>query len=137
MFLALLLAAFLFPTFGSGSIADAQPNSRVCGISLNTMAMLIEIKQPVSKKGRNKADEVCEEIAGGMEKGLKEAGQDTTTAKWYIRKRCERVAKDISHGEAPRRDICDLMDRSRVIASKVKIYTINYIGDKKFEATRN
>ena len=52
MFLALFIAAFLFPTVGSVSNADAQPGSRLCGISLGPMAILVEIKQPGGKKGR-------------------------------------------------------------------------------------
>ena len=59
MFLALLIVAFLFPTVGSVSNADAQPGSRLCGISLGPMAILLEIKQPKGKKGRKRAKK-CE-----------------------------------------------------------------------------
>ena len=52
MFLALLFTAFLFPTVGSVSNADAQPGSRLCGISVGHMAILLEIKQPKGKKRR-------------------------------------------------------------------------------------
>ena len=135
MFLALFIAAFLFPTVGSVSNADAQPGSRLCGISLGPMAILLEIKQPGGKKGRRNANRFCDKVAGDMEQGLKSEGIDTANVIFYKRTECEAVARDISGGKSSY-DICDLMERTSV-GNGAHAYTITYnarSGD--FEATQ-
>ena len=134
MLLALLIVAFLFPTVGSVSNADAQPGSRLCGISLGPMAILLEIKQPKGKKGRKAANRFCKKVAGDMKQGLNDEGIDTANVIFYKRTECERVAEDISHGKSSY-DICDLMERTSV-GNGAHAYTIMYKGGDNFEATR-
>ena len=134
MFLALFIAAFLFPTVGSVSNADAQPGSRLCGISLGPMAILLEIKQPKGKKSRRKADKFCNKVAGDMEQGLKDGGIDTANVIFYKRTECEAVARDISGGKSSY-DICDLMERTSV-GNGAHAYTITHKGGDNFEATQ-
>ena len=43
LFLALFIVAFLFPTVGSVSNADAEKGSRLCGISYGNKAILISL----------------------------------------------------------------------------------------------
>ena len=131
MFLALLFTAFLFPTVGSVSNADAQPGSRLCGISLGPMAILLEIKQPKGKKGRKRANRFCDKVAGDMEQGLKSEGIDTANVIFYKRKECEAVARDISGGKSSY-DICDLMKRTSV-GNGAHAYTITHKGGDNFE----
>ena len=133
MLLALLIVAFLFPTVGSVSNADAQPGSRLCGISLGPMAILVEIKQPGGKKGRRGANKFCKNVANDMEQGLKDGGIDTANVIFYKRKECEAVARDISRGKSSY-DICDLMKRTSV-GNGAHPYTITYKGGN-FEATQ-
>ena len=134
MFLALFIAAFLFPTVGSVSNADAQPGSRLCGISLGPMAILLEIKQPGGKKGRRNANRFCDKVAGDMEQGLKDGGIDTANVIFYKRTECEAVARDISGGKSSY-DICDLMERTSV-GNGAHAYTITHKGGDNFEATQ-
>ena len=134
MLLALLTVAFLFPTVGSVSNADAQPGSRLCGISLGPMAILLEIKQPKGKKGRKRANKFCKNVANDMAQGLKEGGIDTANVIFYKRTECEAVARDISRDKSSY-DICDLMERSSV-GNGAHAYTITYKGGDNFEATR-
>ena len=134
MFLALLFTAFLFPTVGSVSNADAQPGSRLCGISVGPMAILLEIKQPKGKKRRKAANRFCDKVAGGMEQGLKDKGIDTANAIFYKRTECEAVARDISRDKSSF-DICDLMKRTSV-GNGANPYTITYKGGDNFEATK-
>ena len=135
MFLALFIAAFLFPTVGSVSNADAQPGSRLCGISVGPMAILVEIKQPGSKKGRKRANKFCDRLADGLEQGLEDAGASTEGIMRYKRTECEDVAMDISGGKSSY-DICDEMERTNV-GNGANPYTIIYkkVGDN-FEVTR-
>ena len=134
MFLALFIAAFLFPTVGSVSNADAQPGSRLCGISVGTMAILLEIKQPKGKRGRKAANRFCDKVAGDMEQGLKDEGIDTANVIFYKRTECEAVARDISRDKSSF-DICDLMKRTSV-GNGANPYTITWNGGDNFEATR-
>ena len=134
MFLALFIAAFLFPTVGSVSNADAQPGSRLCGISLGPMAILVEIKQPGGKKGRRAANRFCDKLADGMEQGLKDQGASTEGIMRYKRTECEDVAMDISGGKSSY-DICDLMERTNV-GNGANPYTVMHKGGNNFEVTR-
>ena len=134
MFLALLFTAFLFPTVGSVSNADAQPGSRLCGISLGKMAILVEIKQPKGKKGRKKMNRFCDKVADGVEQELKDKGIDTANAIFYKRTECEAVARDISRDKSSF-DICDLMKRTH-ITDGFHAYTITWNGGDNFEATQ-
>jgi hypothetical protein len=134
MFLALFIAAFLFPTVGSVSNADAQPGSRLCGISLGSMAILLEIKQPGGKGGRKTANRFCDKVAGDMEQKLKDKGIDTANVIFYKRKECEAVARDISGGKSSY-DICDLMKRTSV-GNGAHAYTITHVEGDNFEATQ-
>ena len=134
MLLALLIVAFLFPTVGSVSNADAQPGSRLCGISVGKMAILVEIKQPKGKKRRKAANRFCDKVAGGMEQGLKDKGIDTANAIFYKRTECEAVARDISRDKSSF-DICNLMKRTNV-GNGAHPYTITYKGGDNFEATQ-
>ena len=134
MFLALLFTAFLFPTVGSVSNADAQPGSRLCGISVGPMAILVEIKQPGGKKGRRGANKFCDKLADGMEQELEDAGASTEGIVRYRRTECEDVARDISGGRSSY-DICDLMKRTSV-GNGANPYTITYKGGDNFEATK-
>ena len=134
MFLALLFTAFLFPTVGSVSNADAQPGSRLCGISVGAIHMLVEIKQPNSKKGRKKMNRFCDKVANGVEQELKAKGIDTANAIFYKRTECEAVARDISRDKSSF-DICDLMKRTSV-GNGANPYTITWNGGDNFEATR-
>ena len=134
MFLALFIAAFLFPTVGSVSNADAQPGSRLCGISVGSMAILVEIKQPGGKKGRRAANRFCDKLADGMEQGLKDQGGSTEGIMRYKRTECENVAKDISGGKSSY-DICDLMERTNV-GNGANPYTVMHKVGNNFEVTR-
>ena len=134
MFLALLFTAFLFPTVGSVSNADAQPGSRLCGISVGTMAILLEIKQPGGKRGRKVANRFCDKVADVMTKGLKDKGAPTEGVVRYKRTECEAVARDISRDKSSF-DICDLMKRTSV-GNGANPYTIKYKGGDNFEATQ-
>jgi hypothetical protein len=134
MFLALFITAFLFPTVGSVSNADAQAGSRLCGISLGPMAILLEIKQPDGKKGRRAANRFCDKVAGDMEQGLKDGGIDTANVIFYKRTEFEDVARDISRGKGSY-DICDLMKRSSV-GNGAHPYTITHVEGDNFEDTQ-
>ena len=134
MFLALLFTAFLFPTVGSVSNADAQPGSRLCGISVGPMAILVEIKQPGGKKGRRAANKFCDILADGMEQELEDAGASTEGIVRYRRTECEDVAMDISGGRSSY-DICDEMERTNV-GNGVNPYTIRHKVGDNFEVTR-
>jgi len=134
MFLALFIAAFLFPTVGSVSNADAQPGSRLCGISVGSMAILVEIKQPGGKKGRRAANRFCDKLADGMEQGLKDQGGSTEGIMRYKRTECEDVAMDISGGKSSY-DICDLMKRTNV-GNGANPYTVMHKRGDNFEVTR-
>ena len=134
MFLALFIAAFLFPTVGSVSNADAQPGSRLCGISVGAMAILVEIKQPGGKKGRKGANRFCDKLADGMEQGLEDAGASTEGIIRYKRTECEHVAEDISGGKSSY-DICDEMERTSVGNGANPYTIIHKVGDN-FEVTR-
>jgi len=110
---------------------SAQPGSRLCGISLGPMAILLEIKQPGGKKGRKAANKFCDKVADGMEQGLKDGGIDTANVIFYKRKECEAVARDISRGKSSY-DICDLMKRTSV-GNGAHAYTITHKGGDNFE----
>ena len=135
MFLALFIVAFLFPTVGSVSNAEAQPGSRLCGISVGPMAILVEIKQPKGKAKRKTANKFCNRLADGMEQGLEDAGASTEGIIRYKRTACEHVAEDISGGKSSY-DICDEMKRTSV-GNGANPYTIIYkIRGNNFEVTR-
>jgi len=132
-FLALLFTAFLFPTVGSVSNADAQPSSRLCGISVGSAHIMMEIKTK-EKKGRKRMNRFCDKISGEMEQGLKEKGLDTANAIFYKPTKCYRVAQDISHGTSSY-DICDLMERSSV-GNGANTYTITHLEGDNFEVVK-
>ncbi len=113
--------------------ANAQSGSRLCGISLGPMAILVEIKQPGGKKGRNKANNFCTTLSSGMAEGLKVEGINTDAVIHYKRTECEALARNISGGRSGY-DICEKIERTNV-GNGVNPYTVIF---KKgtFEFTR-
>jgi len=132
---ALVAATFGITVFGNINNAAAQKGSRLCGISVGSMAIVVEIKQPKNKKSRKKADKFCRKLADGMINGLKNSGKSTKGVKRYKRTSCEDVAKSISRGKSSY-DICEKMKRTNV-GNGANPYTVKFIRKmKKFKFSR-
>lgn len=113
--------------------ANAQSGSRLCGISLGPMAILVEIKQPGGRNGRKNANNFCTALSTGMAEGLKEKGINTDAVIHYKRTECEAVARNISGGRS-QYDICEKMERTNV-GNGVNPYTVIF-KQGQFEFTR-
>jgi hypothetical protein len=129
MLAALVAATIGITVVGNINNAAAQSGSRLCGISVGPMAIVVEIKQPKGKKSRKKADKFCRKLADGMIDGLKKSGMPTSGVVKYKRTGCEDVAKSISRGKSSY-DICEKMKRTNV-GNGVNPYTVTFDKKKK------
>ena len=134
-------AAFVFAIAASSvSVpeAEAQSGSRLCGIAKGPVAMLVELKQPKSKKGRSAVNKACKKIAAGFRQGLTDGGVPNADSwKYYERAECEGVAKEMSGGRSSA-DICEgFKDQNGNAAmEREKAYTVTYKGGDNFDFER-
>ena len=118
--------------------ADAQSGSRLCGIANGNVAMLVEVKQPKSKKVRNKVNKACKDAAASFRSGLAAKGvPNVDTWKYYERAECEGVAKELS-GNQSSADICEgFTDTSgKVAMEREQPYMVTYLGGNNWRFER-
>lgn len=134
-------AAFVFAIAASSvSVpeAEAQSGSRLCGIANGPVAMLVELKQPKSKKGRKKVNKACKNLAAEFRQGLTDGGVPNAASwKYYERAECEGVAKEMSGGRSSA-DICEgFKDQNGNAAmEREKAYKVTYKGGNNFDFER-
>jgi hypothetical protein len=106
--------------------ANAQSGSRLCGVGLGQLAIVIEMKGTgLSSKNRGRWDTFCETLYGEMKAGLAKK-MDVSGAFEIIRDECEGVATRLSGG-ASSFDICDKMGRTGR-GNGMNPYTVIYMG---------
>ena len=114
--------------------ANAQSGSRLCGVTMGTTFVGVEIKQPDGPGGRNAADNFCRQLSGDLSnKLIAEGAPAAMVIRLNPRTECEAVARTISGG-AKSESICHLMERSNV-GNGVNPYTVKFTGNG-FEATK-
>jgi len=114
--------------------ANAQSGSRLCGVTMGTTFVGVEIKQPDGPGGRNAADSFCKKLSGDLSnKLIAEGAPAAMVIRLNPRTECEAVARTISGG-AKSESICHLMERSNV-GNGVNPYTVKFTGNG-FEATK-
>jgi hypothetical protein len=115
--------------------ANAQKGSRLCGVTVGTTFVGVEIKQPGNQSGRNAADNFCRQLSGDLSNKLMAEGAPAAMViRLNPRTECEAVARTISGG-ARSESICDLMDRSSV-GNGANPYTVKFTVQDGFVATK-
>jgi hypothetical protein len=104
--------------------ANAQPGSRLCGVTMGNTFVGVEIKQPEGPSARNKMDDFCRDLSGDLSnKLIAEGAPAAMVIRLNPRTECEAVAKTISGG-ANSESICHKMDRSG--RGDANPYTVKY-----------
>ena len=135
LFLALFIVAFLFPTVGSVSNADAEAGFRLCGISFGNKAILIKVEHPNKKKKIKKIKKLCDRLTDEMEQELIEEGIDIANTIRYRRVSCEDFESDMSSGITSSGVICPYMRRTKP-NKEARVYEIDYRGGDAFGCKR-
>ena len=112
LFLALFIVAFLFPTVGSVSNADAEKGFRLCGIGYDNKAILIKVEHPNKKKKRKKVKQLCDRLTDEMVQELIDEQIDTTDVIRYRRVSCQDFSRDISSGKNSY-NLCPFMRKTK------------------------
>ena len=141
---SLFIAAFIITTVGNVGNSDAQKNSRLCGISIGTMAIISEIKQPSGKDERKSVDKFCKNLASLITEELRAKGKSTKGIVNYKRVECQKVARTMSGGKSSY-DLCSKMNTTTYthyhnyswdrIRGMKPLYKFIYKGGNKFDSS--